>query len=236
MKYDETYGSDTTLEYEPRINHLEDIIKTLSGKIECLESSTTPRYWSITRTEPIDYFNFSKKIVEKHNPGWICDILYKDCSSDEVKERVKENFGPGVYSISLDDSFGRTITNKNITITCEDYGNSTYNDISGVDRTLVYTIYNSIKSHLPYYALEDLIHLVVSRIERSSNLRVRGGFLDLSILSEDVNVNLKDIIAIVQKYIELNNSHLRGLISIKEIFIESLGNVTIIKRKRWDWV
>jgi len=218
---------------------LEEYIKEILARIDRIDidisNNPAPSHWSIFREIPINYFNFNKKRVETHLPGWICNILYADCSAEQINEKIKDNFGPGSYAVCLEDSLGQIISSKKIEIPCELYDKN-YSDTTHVDKDVARKIYNYLKFDYETHGLEDIVTLILSKIYRNRNIKVRGGFIDLDILAEDTNVEKKLVIDIARGYIMFNECSLKSFLCIKDIDIKGIGLIKILKRKRWDWI
>jgi len=375
-------------------NDIKEIKNKLTKLIDQIgKEKQTPSYWSITRKESIEFWNFAINQRQFFDKGWICDIPYEDCESNLLVGQIKEEFGPGKYNIILCDDVGKAISKRDVEIAFEkakknkkiqlgtwlpkDYalentGNnipihsnkdgrdvlsfSQYDnekisfageltkDICGpisinlfwstnswkegdvewvvsfqakneegrlihyseicrsFNKSLIITdkisldieglfpkgtpyriiisrcalstedtfdeeadlfcmtadavetkcnrkiirknqsnvslmISNELRDTYEddYHDLDGVVDIIVERFEKSANLNLKGGFIDLSLLSEDFNLDQELVVKIAKGYLKYKSGFLKGRINLKKLKLLEFGEVFILKRKRWDW-
>lgn len=81
----------------------------------------------------------------------------------------------------------------------------------------------------------SILEGVVSYFEKSRQLKTKGGFIDLNILAQDLNIEQEFLVKIANLYVKYKKGYLRGKISVKQLSLKNLGIIPILKRKRWDW-
>ena len=152
---------------------------------------------------------------------WLLDVSQADIEPHKLAGMIKEKFGMGMYSIISYNELGEIISRRKVIIGEK---NLEASDVS----------FRIAKSLLEKDVYD--VYLVVKTIEESGLLEIRGGFVNLQHLSEDLDIDLLRITSIAKKYCDMKKGFLSGKIFFTTINLSSSGNTPIIKRSRWDWL
>lgn len=104
-----------------------------------------------------------------------------------------------------------------------------YNPIVNQIYSDIYKNYDDL--HLD---LEIIIKNIVEKFTNCANLKIKGGFVDLTALSEDFDLEQDIVIEIAKSFLNRQNSFLKGKLEIVKYFFNDFGDVYILRRKRFS--
>lgn len=84
-----------------------------------------------------------------------------------------------------------------------------------------------------YFDVDLIIKNVLEKFENCANLRIKGGFIDLCALAEDLNIQQSLVVTIAERYITYQRGFLTGRLEISKYTFVDFGEVYILRRKRW---